>query len=202
MKKLEELPKKYPELFQNDHYNSKRSKDEEPSYYFECGEGWSNLLDNLLAYIKHSLGRYREVVEIRQRFLDKGEEPLPWVAKYFEKNPVDPLDHFSIDQIKEKFGGLRFYISFGEASGEAVDRCDGAISLAEMLSFHTCETCGQFGSRMSPAAHSLVEEYKKTLSKDEGYLLGGGYIQTLCEKHQLEKAQGVIERHKEYRAKS
>lgn len=46
-------------------------------------------------------------------------------------------------QIKEKFGGLRFYI------GEANDRCHGLTEFAESLSDHTCEACGQPGARTS-----------------------------------------------------
>lgn len=42
-------------------------------------------------------------------------------------------------QVKEKFGGLRFYINSG--SDEIFKR----ISEAENLSYKTCETCGQVG---------------------------------------------------------
>jgi hypothetical protein len=42
-------------------------------------------------------------------------------------------------QIKEKFGGLRFYI--GEASSDIHD----AITCAETESYHICETCGDPG---------------------------------------------------------
>lgn len=42
-------------------------------------------------------------------------------------------------QVKEKFGGLRFYIN--EGSKEIHDR----ISEAEKLSYKTCEMCGEEG---------------------------------------------------------
>lgn len=44
-----------------------------------------------------------------------------------------------IHQVKEKFGGLRFYI--GGGSDEIYDRIDEA----EALSFKTCEQCGAEG---------------------------------------------------------
>ena len=47
-------------------------------------------------------------------------------------------------QVKEKFGGLRFYI--GEGTTEIFDR----IALAEEASLETCEECGKPG-RCSPS---------------------------------------------------
>ncbi len=59
-----------------------------------------------------------------------------------------------LNQIKEKFGGLRFYI--GIASDEVHER----ISLAEKESYHTCDMCGKPGKRRS-----------------------GGWVRTLCDEH-------------------
>lgn len=39
-------------------------------------------------------------------------------------------------QVKEKYGGLRFYINGGD------DHVDGLITFAERLSYMTCEQCG------------------------------------------------------------
>jgi len=44
-----------------------------------------------------------------------------------------------IVQIKEKFGGLRFYVS------KATERQRGMIQLASALSERTCECCGAPG---------------------------------------------------------
>lgn len=46
-------------------------------------------------------------------------------------------------QIKEKFGGLRFYVS------DASDELYAAIDDAENKSFTICERCGNPGKRMS-----------------------------------------------------
>lgn len=52
---------------------------------------------------------------------------------------IDP--NLEVFQVKEKFGGLRVYV--GTSEYEAVE---SAISLAESLSFRTCEKCGEPGS--------------------------------------------------------
>jgi len=51
---------------------------------------------------------------------------------------------FRASQIKEKFGGLRFYW-WGQVSPETAARINEAIALAEARSACTCETCGEVG---------------------------------------------------------
>jgi hypothetical protein len=58
-------------------------------------------------------------------------------------------------QIKEKFGGLRFYYDGGD------EYISGLVSMAESWAGNTCETCGEKGERRS-----------------------GGWIRTLCDKHE------------------
>ncbi len=60
-----------------------------------------------------------------------------------------------IKQVKEKFGGLRFYINKG--SIQLHDR----IQLAEKLSTTTCEICGEVGSNQ----------------------IKNNWVVTLCDKH-------------------
>ena len=55
-----------------------------------------------------------------------------------------------LHQIKEKFGGLRFYI--GAAPAQVHDR----ISQAEAESFCTCETCGLPGETRATGNGSLA----------------------------------------------
>lgn len=62
-----------------------------------------------------------------------------------------------VAQVKEKFGGLRFYI--GDGSHEIFDR----IRQAEKESYKTCEVCGKAG---------------KTTNQDNAW-----WIKTLCEEH-------------------
>ncbi len=64
-----------------------------------------------------------------------------------------------LHQIKEKFGGLRFYI------GKGSEEVHNAISVASDLSYITCETCGAEGK----------------VRNDLGWML------TLCDVHHKEK---------------
>jgi hypothetical protein len=59
-------------------------------------------------------------------------------------------------QVKEKFGGLRFYIEATPA--EHFEEVHKLIQEAEVKSFETCEECGKPGERR-----------------------GGGWIKTLCD---------------------
>jgi hypothetical protein len=57
---------------------------------------------------------------------------------------MDDLDKLgwngSVMQVKEKFGGLRFYI--GSATDEVFER----VAKAEQDSYHICEQCGKDGT--------------------------------------------------------
>lgn len=78
----------------------------------ECGAGWYGLLDALCTKIEAELIKTNN---------DKEEYP------------------FQVEQIKEKFGGLRFYIS------SANDTIYNFINEAENKSYKICELCGQQG---------------------------------------------------------
>ena len=67
-------------------------------------------------------------------------------------------------QVKEKFGGLRFYI--GAASSEVHD----LIRIAEDLSYKTCEICG--------STENVVTE--------------GRWLRTLCDKCRKKKENEVL----------
>ena len=49
-------------------------------------------------------------------------------------------DEVTVDQVKEKFGRLRFYLSRED------DVIHGMVSMAEYMSGHTCEMCGERGT--------------------------------------------------------
>ena len=51
---------------------------------------------------------------------------------------------FKVAQVKEKFGGLRFYF---EGGNDAFDAIRAHIAAAEAESFHISEVCGQPGTR-------------------------------------------------------
>jgi hypothetical protein len=63
-----------------------------------------------------------------------------------------------VNQIKEKFGGLRFYYSGGD------DEISGMVRMAEAWADVACEECGAAGTRRS-----------------------GGWVRTLCDVHEAER---------------
>ena len=89
----------------------------------ECEDGWKCLIDPIFEYIK----KYNE---------DKKEE-----------------DKIIIFQIKEKFGGLRFYVDHGN------EELHNMIDKAEEESYKVCEFCG---------------------SKEDVGQRANGWITTLC----------------------
>jgi hypothetical protein len=78
-----------------------------------------------------------------------------WWNKNHETRPV--VEQVVVEQIKEKFGGLRFYYSGGD------DTVAGMVRMAEAWADIACEECGAAGTRRS-----------------------GGWIRTLCDHHEAE----------------
>lgn len=69
-----------------------------------------------------------------------------------------------LQQIKEKFAGLRFYIGGGEYDNETWEAISNRIRQAEQESLKTCGVCGS----------------------DEGRTVGRDYYTTLCPQHAKE----------------
>jgi hypothetical protein len=70
-----------------------------------------------------------------------------------------------LHQIKEKFGGLRFYIGGGS------DAIFNRIDQAEKESFKTCEVCGEPGKSTND-----------------------GWVRTLCTRHRAENRAKLLRR--------
>jgi hypothetical protein len=85
----------------------------------------------------------------------------------------EPLNDFGWQQIKEKFGGLRAY-AFGSN-----ERIDGAIEMAESMSYSICEFTGEKGQprkqKTDEVTGQIIPAWIKTLSDKEaerqGYIL-------------------------------
>lgn len=76
----------------------------------------------------------------------------------YRREPICPV---TIAQIKEKFGGLRFYADGGD------DHVHGMISFAESLSYNICENCWQKGeSRAGGWVVTLCDECHKPKNKE------------------------------------
>ena len=99
------------------------------------GEGWWPIIEALCDQIHHHI-----------RF--KNEQRDRW-------NRGDGCEPVTVLQIKEKFGGLRFYYEGGDPA------IAGMVSMAESWAARSCEVCGNVGKSRS-----------------------GGWIRTLCDKHE------------------
>lgn len=103
----EYLCKTYPKLFVNRH---KPMTETCMCWGFDCGDGWYNIIKALCANIQNHID-----------WKEKQGKAVPQVV---------------VDQVKEKFGTLRFYYSGGD------DYVRGLVSMAESMSGVTCENCG------------------------------------------------------------
>ena len=117
------LCERYPKLMVN---RNKPMQETCMCWGFDCGDGWFNILDQLMGNIQHHID-----------WKNKKEEVVAQVT---------------LDQVKEKFGTLRFYYTGGD------DVIDGMVRMAESMSGVMCEECS------APA---------KTH--------GPGWIRTICE---------------------
>ena len=98
---------------------------------FAVGAGWWPIIETLCANI---------------------QSHIDWRVKQGQE-----IAQVEVNQIKEKFGGLRFYYSGGD------DEISGMVRMAEAWADIACEECGGIGKRRD-----------------------GGWIRTLCDKHEEE----------------
>lgn len=120
-----QLCEKYPKIFA-DRY--KPMTETAMCWGIECGDGWYNIIDQLCANI---------------------QSHIDW-----EESRGIAISQVVAEQVKEKFGTLRFYIRGGD------EYIDALINMAESMSGVTCEACGKPGTAG-----------------------GKGWISTMCEEH-------------------
>lgn len=166
-KKLQdELIAKYPKIFKD-------------LRYIECGDGWYTLIDTLCDSIQRLIDNRESMRDLNishnervQAALDGNLQPLKdyyahagnpdeWVAYWVKQKLLkvpDPIEQVVALQVKEKFGGLRFYVSGSDKY------IRGMIYMAENLSLVTCEECGKPGRPRD-----------------------GKWISTLCDEHAHEE---------------
>jgi hypothetical protein len=96
--------------------------------------------------------------------LDHGDGWLDIVDR-LDRAITELVPDYQITQVKEKFGGLRYYI--GSVPADRFDEVHRLISEAEAESLQTCEKCG---SREGVTTSS-----------------GGYWIRTLCPEHRAER---------------
>lgn len=137
------LCEKYPKMFVNRNANMKETA---MCWGFDHGDGWFNIIDHLCHNIQSHIDWKNGQ---RERLLK--DNP------YNQKIPNE-VPQVVVDQVKEKFGTLRFYYRGGD------DAIDGMVRIAESMSAVMCETCG------APAKRR-----------------GHGWIYTACDAHTREE---------------
>jgi len=81
-------------------------------------------------------------MQITEHFDDVG----PGWRKILEElhaNLIGWAPNYQVDQVKEKFGGLRVYLTYNQLS--MVTDMERAVGYAEQQSLKTCEMCGAAG---------------------------------------------------------
>ena len=168
------LCEKYPKMMVN---RNKNMQETCMCWGFECGDGWYNILDQLMGQIQHHIdwnekqrnwameynamatqakaGNFDLFDESMKAHSPESKEIrlMEIITGDFRAVP-DAIHQVTLDQVKEKFGTLRFYYSGGD------EYISGLCSMAESMSAVTCEECG-----------------------NPGKTVGGGWITTLCKEH-------------------
>jgi hypothetical protein len=170
------LCEKYPKMMVN---RNKPMQETCMCWGFDCGDGWFNILDQLMGNIQHHIDWKEKqrtlamaynlmAAQAKEGNFDlfddsmkdlnnpeyKAKRLSEVIAGDFRSVP-ESIPQVTLDQIKEKFGTLRFYYTGGD------DVIDGMVRMAESMSGVTCETCGNPGQQR-----------------------GGGWIRTLCDHHE------------------
>ena len=140
------LCEKYPKMMVN---RNKSMIETCMCWGFECGDGWFNILNQLMSNIQHHIDWKEKQRNWAITFNSKAK------PEEFREVP-ESIPQVTLDQVKEKFGGLRFYYTGGD------EHIRGLVSMAESMSEVTCEICGSPGKRG-----------------------GNGWISTRCEEHNL-----------------
>jgi hypothetical protein len=144
------LCERYPKIFANRHADMKTTA---MCWGFEHDDGWFNIIDRLCSNIQHHV--------------DWSHKDHAWDIKWNQEHPEEPrpvrgiISQVVADQVKEKFGALRFYYHGGD------DIVDGMARMAESMSAVTCEQCGAPGRQR-----------------------GRGWIMTRCDEHAKEDDHG------------
>ena len=181
------LCEKYPKMMVN---RTKPMMETCMCWGFECGDGWYNILNQLMGNIQHHIdwkekqragaieynkmaaqakegnfGLFEETMKALPNDEYKEKRLAEIVAGDFRPVP-ESIPQVTLDQVKEKFGTLRFYYSGGD------EYISGMVTMAEAMSGTTCEGCGNPGERR-----------------------GGGWVHTYCEPCEEKRAAEYAKYH-------
>ena len=162
---------------------------------FECGDGWFQILNQLMGNIQHHIDWKVRQHEVAIKFNEMATQCKAGIFDLFEKDMESVINQeykekrlkeivegdfrtvpeiipqVTLDQVKEKFGTLRFYYTGGD------DYISGLVSMAESMSGVTCETCGKPGTSTGGSwiKTACVEHGGQDFSESEEDYLKQGY---------------------------
>lgn len=139
----------YPEIFHDRHAPMNQTA---MCWGFACGDGWYALIDELCRQLMWPVTQARERVIHAERVMQSSEMVTmsddavsAWAKAYYTPEKLEQyraeLAELEAEipvavQVKEKFGGLRFYVRGGTTEHHTM------IQFAEALSTRICEECG------------------------------------------------------------
>lgn len=148
----EKLCAKYPLIFKNRNADMRTTA---MCWGFECGDGWYNILDVLCAHLTNDYNNAKNSYEYTLGNLGKPKWDKTLTTQEevnLAKTKMDAAEELvpTASQVKEKFGGLRFY------TNGATDKHHNYISFAESMSYCICEECGAPGKRYTDGWHQTL----------------------------------------------
>jgi hypothetical protein len=189
-----QLCEKYPKIFKNRYASPKESAF---AFGFECSDGWYRIIDILCESATYTYSTSIHIDDDDAKHLNLRENSCD-NEYFFEVNPPQ----FVADQVKEKFGTLRFYyhLVFDEqlvklSMRTAVDGTekypriqeimrgyenyfDGIVHMAETMSAHTCEITGREGE-LHVSGGNMGGWYKtlnRVYAKEDEFYAGKNYV--------------------------
>jgi hypothetical protein len=162
-----DLVSKYPKLFRDINAPVTNSL---MAFGFECGDGWYDIIDVLCGLLTSDFQQAKARYESVKMYYET-DGRYPWLGcKEITSEMVEELRLAMEDecqkvpvavQVKEKFGGLRFYVH------GATNEAHNYIDFAERMSYRTCETCGKPGKTIRNGWHyTACEEHTREEDKD------------------------------------
>ena len=163
----EALCAKYPLVFKDRNADIRTTA---MCWGFECGDGWYNLIDVLCGLLT---SEYRGAQSRYEYLMQAGVGGILYGTKTVTQEDIDHakarLDEETMKvpvavQVKEKYGGLRFYVQ------AATDKHHQYINFAESMSYRTCEECGAPGKTYTDGWHmTLCDIHAAMNGKEEEY---------------------------------
>jgi hypothetical protein len=163
----EALCAKYPLIFKDRNADMRTTA---MCWGFDHGDGWYNILDVLCGMLT---GEYHVAKSRYEHLMETGVGNVLYGTKIVTQQALDEakakLDEETLkvpvaSQVKEKFGGLRFYVN------GATDKHWNYISIAENFSYRICEECGSPGKTYTDGWHrTLCDIHAAMAGKEEEY---------------------------------